>query len=113
MVLSEQTQHGELLRPLLLMLEGPLEPGATGGLLRGSSKAFFLLGFDSDLKGDENRTLLLPAVDVVPAGHGSGKVHGVPQGRELGSESFFGPVRVQRSPKSQNQRNLKEHIFYL
>lgn len=94
------------------MVEDPLEPGATGGLLHGSG-AFFLLGFDSELKGDENRTLLLPAVHVVPAGHGSGKVHSysaVPQGGELGSESFFGPVRVQRSPRA-NQRNLKDVLF--
>ena len=49
------------------MVVDPLGPGATLGLLR--YYTFFVFGLYFKLKGDENRTLLLPAVDDVPAGH--------------------------------------------
>lgn len=50
------------------MVVDPLGPGATLWLLQNNT--FFLFGVKSKLKGDESRTLLLPAVDDVPAaGH--------------------------------------------
>lgn len=55
------------------MVVDPLGPGATLGLLHISS--FFAFGVNFDLKGDESRTLVLPAVDDVPAGHRWGKVY--------------------------------------
>lgn len=46
----------------------PVGPGAILRLLQNST--FFSFGVHSELKGDESRTLLLPAVDDVPAaGH--------------------------------------------
>lgn len=74
----KQVHHGVRLSPLsssdtpVSLSEGmvvdPLGPGATLRLLQNST--FFLLGVKSKLKGDESRTLLLPAVDDVPAaGH--------------------------------------------
>lgn len=49
------------------MVVDPVGPGAILRLLQNGT--FFSRGLKSELKGDESRTLLLPAVDDVPAGH--------------------------------------------
>lgn len=128
----KQVQHGVWLSPLSSsdtpvslpegMVVDPVGPGAILRLLQNST--FFLFGVKSKLKGDESRTLLLPAVDDVPAaGHLWGKVTRTPHSqRSAGPDRLcpfgpmshtvvrgFIPVRVQSSHKARISATATHH----